>query len=110
MGFLLSKLLPLAVYPLGMALMLQIAGLVGHRRRWGPWLAGAGLALLWLGSMPLTSRQLAWRLEERAARMTPAVLPRADAVVVLGGGTGSRPATSPAGGGEWGGRPAAHGH
>lgn len=86
MGFLISKLLPLALYPLGLALLLLMGGLLAHRRRWGPWLSVAGLALLWLASMPLTSRQLAWRLEERAARMTPALLPRADAVVVLGGG------------------------
>lgn len=86
MGFLLSKLLPLAVYPLGLALMLQILGLVWRRRRWGPWLAGAGMVLLWLGSMPVISRQLAWRLEEKAVLLTPAVLPQADAVVVLGGG------------------------
>jgi uncharacterized SAM-binding protein YcdF (DUF218 family) len=69
-----------------LALLLQLAGLLAHRRRWGPWLSVVGITMLWLGSMPLTSRQLAWRLEERAARMTPAVLPRADVVLVLGGG------------------------
>lgn len=93
MGFLLSKLLPLTIYPLGLALLLQLAGLVGHRRSWGPWLSGTGLALLWLASLPLVSRELTWALEERASRLTPARLPRADAVLVLGGGL--RPALPP---------------
>jgi len=86
MAFFLSKLLPLAFYPLGLALLLQIAALLGRRRRWGPWLSVGGVVVLWLASMPLVSRQLVWNLEEQASRLTPAVLPRADAVVVLGGG------------------------
>jgi uncharacterized SAM-binding protein YcdF (DUF218 family) len=43
--------------------------------------------------MPLSSRQLIWGLEDRAAALTPQQLPRADAVVVLGGGL--RPALPP---------------
>lgn len=93
MGFLLSKLLPPLVYPLGLAIALQLAALVGRRRRWAPWLSAGGLGLLWLAAMPLLSRQLVWGLEERAAALTPARLPRADAVVVLGGGL--RPALPP---------------
>jgi uncharacterized SAM-binding protein YcdF (DUF218 family) len=86
MGFLLSKLLPLLLYPLGLGLGLAMAGWLGRRRRWGPWLGGSGLAVIWLFAMPLTSRQLIWDLEERATALVPALLPRADAVVVLGGG------------------------
>ena len=93
MGFLLSKLLPIAVYPLGLALLLQIAGLVLGRRLGGPWLSAGGLALLWLAAMPLTARQLTRALEEQAARLSPDVLPQADAVLVLGGGL--RPALPP---------------
>ncbi|KEF41176.1 MAG: hypothetical protein ER33_12815 [Cyanobium sp. CACIAM 14] len=93
MGFLLSKLLPLGLYPLGLALLLQIAGLVARQRRFGPALSGAGIALLWLAATPLVSRQLVWGLEERAARLTPTPIPRADAVLVLGGGL--RPALPP---------------
>ncbi len=93
MGFLLSKLLPLALYPLGLGLLLQLAGQAGRRQRWGPWLSGGGIALIWLFAMPVTSRQLIWGLEERSAALTPAVIPRADAVVVLGGGL--RPALAP---------------
>jgi len=86
MGFLLSKLLPLLVYPLGAGLLLMGLGLLGRRRRWGPGLSGAGLALIWLASMPWLSRQLVRSLEEQAVRLTPASLPNADAVLVLGGG------------------------
>ncbi|MFZ4804351.1 MAG: YdcF family protein [Synechococcus lacustris] len=93
MGFLLSKLLPLALYPLGLGLLLQLAGQLGRRQSWGPWLGGAGIGLLWLFAMPLTSRQLVWGLEEQAAALTPALIPKADAVLVLGGGL--RPALAP---------------
>ena len=85
MAFLLSKLLPLALYPLGLALLLQLAGLLGRRRRWGTTLSGASLALLWLASTPLVSRELIWSLEERASRLTPQPVPRADAVLVWEG-------------------------
>lgn len=93
MGFLLSKLLPLVLSPLGLALLLQAAGLLGRRRPWGAWLAGSGLLLLWLASLPMTSRALIWSLEERASQMVPVPLPQADAVLVLGGGV--RPALAP---------------
>ena len=93
MEFLLSKLLPLALYPLGLALLLQILGLLGRQRRWRNGCGAAGVALLWLAAMPLVSRQLVWGLEEQASRLTPEPIPRADAVLVLGGGL--RPAQAP---------------
>jgi uncharacterized SAM-binding protein YcdF (DUF218 family) len=91
MGFLLSKLLPLALYPLGLGLLLQLAGQASRPGGpWAPklsgWLSGGGIALIWVFAMPLTSRQLLWGLEERSAALTPKTIPRADAVVVLGGG------------------------
>ena len=93
MGFILSKLLPLGLYPLGLALLLQLTALVAHRRRWSPWLSIAAIAVLWIPSTPLVSRQLVWGLEERSAALTPRLIPRADAIVVLGGGL--RPALPP---------------
>ncbi|MEB3172339.1 MAG: YdcF family protein [Cyanobacteriota bacterium] len=93
MGFILSKLLPLGVYPLGLALLLQIAALLGRRRRWSPWLSASAIALLWLPATPLISRQLIWGLEERSVALTPTVIPKADAIVVLGGGL--RPSLPP---------------
>lgn len=92
MGFLLSKLLPLFLYPLGLGLLLQLAGAAGGRR-WRLGFSGAGIGLVWLFAMPFISRQLIWGLEEQAAALTPQDLPRADAVVVLGGGL--RPALPP---------------
>ena len=103
MGFLLSKLLPLLLYPLGLGLLLQLLGLAAapkgskqcsrRRRQASLWLNGTGVGLIWLCAMPLSSRQLIWGLEDRAAALTPRQLPRADAVVVLGGGL--RPALPP---------------
>lgn len=103
MGFLLSKLLPLLLYPLGLGLLLQLLGLAAaskgseqgsrRRRQASLWLNGTGVGLIWLCAMPLSSRQLIWGLEDRAAVLTPRQLPRADAVVVLGGGL--RPALPP---------------
>ena len=103
MGFLLSKLLPLLLYPLGLGLQLQLLGLAAaakgseqgsrRRRQASLWLSGTGVGLIWLCAMPLSSRQLIWGLEDRAAALTPQQLPRADAVVVLGGGL--RPALPP---------------
>ena len=96
MGFLLSKLLPLFVYPLGLGLLLQLAGVgvaARGQRGWGLGLSGAGLGLIWLFAMPFPSRQLIWGLEERAAALTPAQIPKADAVLVLGGGL--KPALAP---------------
>lgn len=103
MGFLLSKLLPLLLYPLGLGLLLQLLGLAAaakgseqgsrRRRQASLWMSGTGVGLIWLCAMPLSSRQLIWGLEDRAAALTPQQLPRADAVVVLGGGL--RPALPP---------------
>lgn len=93
MGFLLSKLLPLVVYPLGLALLLQSVALAQRRRRWATGVSAGALALLWISAMPFTSRQLIWSLEEPSAALTPSPLPKADAVVVLGGGV--RPSLAP---------------
>jgi uncharacterized SAM-binding protein YcdF (DUF218 family) len=92
-GFLLSKLLPLFLSPLGLALGLQLAAQLGRRRSWASAASGAGLGLLWLAATPWLSRQLVWGLEEQASRVTPSPVPRADAVLVLGGGL--RPALPP---------------
>ena len=96
MSFLLSKLLPLFLYPLGLGLLLQLAGLGAAsrgRQRGALALSGTGIGLIWLFSTPLISRQLIWGLEEQAAALTPAAIPKADAVLVLGGGL--RPALAP---------------
>jgi uncharacterized SAM-binding protein YcdF (DUF218 family) len=93
MTFLLSKLLPLLVYPLGLGLSLQLLALILRRRRCCIWLVGAGIVVIALPSMPLLSRQLVWGLEEQSAALSADPLPKADAVLVLGGGL--RPALPP---------------
>ena len=109
--FLLSKLLPLLVLPLGLALLLLLYGSSRSRR----WPARAALVILWLFATPLTAEGL-WRsLERPHSRQTAAAVldaVRAEgagtegarapfaAVVVLGGGR--HPAPGPARVSEWG--------
>ena len=84
----LSKLLPLLVYPLGLACILLILALaLAKHPRWRRGLVIAALALLWLGSNRWVSYGLARSLEWR--HLPPDTAPRAAAVVVLGGGTES---------------------
>lgn len=98
--FLLSKLLPLLLLPLGLALLLLL---------WAAWRGGrapllAALAVLWVIGTPLTAEVL-WRwLEWPYQRQTAAALlgPRSEpvaAVVVLG--TGRHAAPGPARVSEW---------
>lgn len=103
--FLLSKLLPLLVQPLGVTLALLLwAGV--RRCQWPVW---TGLAWLTLFSMPLTAEGL-WRWLEwgqqrctaadtlaRARAIDPTFQPQA--IVVLG--TGRHPAPGPARVSEW---------
>jgi uncharacterized SAM-binding protein YcdF (DUF218 family) len=98
MGFLLSKLLPQLLYPLGLGLVLLLGAQLGRSRRWAGGVGATGIAVLWIAAMPLTARELVWGLEERSAALTPRPIPRADAIVVLGGGL--RAGVAPRGGVE----------
>ena len=81
MVYLLSKLLPLTVLPIGLSLILLLVGLIA-RWRW-PVLTAL---LLWVFSLGLVSQGL-WRwLEVLWQRRTATEAPRADAIVVLSGG------------------------
>jgi hypothetical protein len=52
----LSKLLPLLVYPLGLACVLPALGILAWReRRWQTWLVVMAFALLWLGGNRIIS-------------------------------------------------------
>jgi uncharacterized SAM-binding protein YcdF (DUF218 family) len=96
--FQLSKILPLLVLPLGLALLLLVWGVW----RGGRWPAALALALLWFFATPLVAEGL-WRWLERpfqrgnAATLLAGSQPRA--VVVLGGGR--HPAPGPARASEW---------
>jgi len=88
----LSKLLPLFVYPLGLACLLLILALIVRRRpRWSTLLIVATLALLWLSGNRLVSMAVVRSLEWQY--LPPATMPHADVIVVLGGGT--RPLSYP---------------
>ena len=84
----LSKLLPLLVYPLGLAVIILIVALALEKRsHWRKGLTLAALALLWLASNRWVSYGLARTLEWR--HLPEDRSPRAPVIVVLGGGTES---------------------
>lgn len=97
MFLVLSKLLPLFVYPLGLAIVLTSVALVGmlrHRgnaRKWPRLLIGLALAILLVSSSRPASDGLMASLEQQ--NIPTGNLPKAEAIVVLGGGT--RPKISP---------------
>ena len=69
MIYLLSKLLPLALLPLGFSLILLLVGLIGRWR----WPVIAAVVLLWVCSLGLVSQTL-WRWGNAARRITLAGL------------------------------------
>ena len=95
MLYLLSKLLPLALLPLGFSLILLVVGLIGRWR----WPVITAVVLLWVCSLGLVSQTL-WRwLEAPWQRTTAAEAPSAQAIVVLSGGR--HPAPGAARVSEW---------
>ena len=80
-----NKMLPLFVTPLGLGLLLIVAGLwLGEKRR-GRWLVSAALAMLTSCSIPAISDQLLRFMEDRIPRLSMEQCPKADAVVILAG-------------------------
>jgi uncharacterized SAM-binding protein YcdF (DUF218 family) len=95
MIYLLSKLLPLALLPLGLSLILLLVGLIGRWR----WPVIAAVVLLWVCSLGLVSQTL-WRwLEAPWQRTSASEAPPAEAIVVLSGGR--HPAPGAARVSEW---------
>lgn len=80
--FLLSKLLPLFVLPLGVSLILLLWGLLRRRRG----LIWAGVIILLISSNPFVGRYAIRSAEGWAERRPVAELVRADAIVVLSAG------------------------
>jgi uncharacterized SAM-binding protein YcdF (DUF218 family) len=84
----LEKFLPLLVYPLGLALLLLILAIILRQRSVGETLAIVlAILILWLCSTRYVALSLVKTLEWRYLPMQ--VIPAADAIVVLGGGTES---------------------
>jgi uncharacterized SAM-binding protein YcdF (DUF218 family) len=93
MFYILSKFLPLLVYPLGLACVLLALALALYRRpRWRAACVAAALAVLWLGSNRIVAMLLMRSLEQRYLPSVAlrAYEVRADAIVVLGGGARTR--------------------
>lgn len=91
--FFLSKLLPLFIYPVGLSSLLMVLGLVWlwRRPRWATGAIALALFILFFSSNPVVSNKLLSSLEWRY--FPPDPVPRADAIVVLGGATA--PAIAP---------------
>ncbi len=89
MTLFLSKLVPIALYPLGLAILLAIFALAFARfRRTSRTVLLVAIVLLWLPSMPVTANLLALRWEAAYPPVAVADLPNADAIVLLGGFVG----------------------
>jgi len=78
----LHKILPAFLLPLGISLLLVLAGLLLRRRA----IIWIGLAVLWLSSTPVVSHFMIRSVEGLAERSEAIDAPRADAIVVLSGG------------------------
>ncbi len=85
----LSKLLPLLIYPLGLACVLMVVALVTlwKRPRWAAVAISLALIFLLVGGNSWTARYLVRSLEWQ--NLPTASLPNAEAIVVLGGATRS---------------------
>jgi uncharacterized SAM-binding protein YcdF (DUF218 family) len=84
----LSKLLPLLVYPLGLScIMLVLILALKKHRKWRQGLSIAALLLLWLASNRWVSFALARSLEWQ--NLPSDIIPQAEVIVILGGGTES---------------------
>lgn len=84
----LSKLLPLAVMPLGIAIIGGVLGILLvmlRLRRTGLWLVALGLVVLWIGSTPLFARFLAREVESAYPPVAAAEAPAADVIILLAG-------------------------
>ena len=88
MFLVLSKYLPLLVYPLGLSLLLVSAALVSliWRRVWAAVILGSCFVLLWVPSTPAFSEYLASSLEMDYTARRIDNYPQVGAIVVLSGG------------------------
>ena len=90
MIYLLSKVLPLALLPLGLSLLLLLLGLIGRWR----WPVITAVVLLWIFSLGLVSQTL-WRwLEAPWQRRPAAAASSVEAIVVLSGGRHPAPGSA----------------
>jgi uncharacterized SAM-binding protein YcdF (DUF218 family) len=89
----LPKIAGALLLPLALALELLFAAFLARfsgRRRLAGWLGAAAGLLLWIASMPFTAGSLLASMERRTPPVPVEQSPTADAIVILGGATGSR--------------------
>ena len=87
----LTKVLPLFVYPLGLAISLILLGVLLAKfdfRRLAAWIVAAALIVLWTCSTPIFARWALASLERQYPPRTMAETPEADVAIVLGGVVG----------------------
>lgn len=93
MFLVLSKIIPVFVYPLGLSLLLLgIAAALRRRAGWTRALCFSAFLLLLLFSSGTVSQLLMRSLEDQCPQPPAESIPQADAIVVLGGGTSRGPA------------------
>lgn len=83
-----AKFATLLISPLGTSLLLSVLALLAALLRRPRWCLGLGLtalAWLWLWSMPVAGLWLREQIEQQHPAMTILDLPKAQAIVVLGG-------------------------
>ena len=88
----LSKILPLAVYPLGMALVILLCGLLFRSLNWARTCLLGAFTILWVASLPVVAEWATRTLERQYPAVALGDLPDADVAIVLGGAVqGPRP-------------------
>ncbi|MGV6827417.1 MAG: YdcF family protein, partial [bacterium] len=89
MDYSLTKLLPLLVFPLGLALLFNLAGLVAFglgKRKTGGMISFSAITYLWLASSPQIADWMMSGLEQDYPRTPSSKLESVEAIVMLGGG------------------------
>lgn len=87
--FVISKLAITTISPLGTSLFGGLVSLflaLGGRRRFAFWLGMLALLWLWIWSLPVASHWVRGYLEDQHPPLAVEAVPRAEAIVVLGGG------------------------
>lgn len=85
----LSKFLPLFIYPVGLVCFLILAALIVRKKRtWQTFLLILALLLIWLGGNRFVTMAAVQSLESQY--QPPAIVPKADVILVLGGSTRSQ--------------------
>ncbi len=90
MGHLLTKLLPLFVYPLGLAILLCLFALLflgARRRRVAVFSLFLSIAVLWSASTSIVADFVIGSLEQQYPPLVVKAMPSAGAIVILGGMT-----------------------